>query len=115
MPHKNISIESNLLLDEHIFQKLEDGNMKKIPALTLSGGTLRQGERVLEYRVWVHPNSEDFYLKFKNKKSALKGANKLKKTGFFFEVEKPIAVIWDKTQHGYREVIIPKKKLGKVI
>lgn len=85
----------------------------KIPALTLSGGTLVNLKDVKEFRIWVHPRYGDAsYYRFDTLKEAntfLPIAKKSKEQ--LSEVESPIAVIWDKAQKNYREVEIPKKLL----
>ena len=86
---------------------------KDIPALTMSGGTLKSPKDIKELRVWIHPNKgEDFYYSGKN---LMKLASLVsKRTGKKDFIEAPLAVIWNKKHRKYREVTIPRK-LMKVI
>jgi hypothetical protein len=90
----------------------------RIPALTLSGGALSKfgGKKaVKEYRVWVHPKGggDDYYYSFKVEadipsiRRALAGEAKKGN-----KIEKTLAVVWDKKNKRYREVVIdyPMKK-----
>lgn len=89
-----------------LYPKAKKWQSLEIPALTLSGGTLTQFKnKVLEYRVWTHPHSvgesgDDSYQTFEDYDEALQFSEKTKGT------EKPIAVVWDIKNFGFREVVI---------
>jgi hypothetical protein len=84
---------------------------KKIPALCLSGGRLKDfgGHRkVAEYRFWIHPNNgDDFYYRsesiqeLKQKRKKLLGNKK-----DYALVEPVIAVVFDERFRKYREVVV---------
>lgn len=83
-------------------------NIHPIPALTLSGGTLKKLSDAKQFRVWHHPKKgDDYYHTFSCIFEAKKHSERTK-------AESPIAVVWDKRYKQYREVVIPKK-LMKVI
>ncbi len=94
-----------------------------IPVMTLSGGKLSNYggiAAVRQYRVWVHPKGggdDSFYSFTPAKVKALGGikalrkeATRLRRSKRFQKVEMPLAVVWDKRQKKYREVVIDTVK-----
>jgi hypothetical protein len=81
----------------------------EIPALTLSGGTLKKFSDAKQFRVWHHPKKGgDYYYEFTDPVEAKKHSEKSK------TAEPPLAVIFDRKYWKWREVVIPKR-LMKVI
>lgn len=81
-------------------------NYARIPSLTLSGGRLSDFDKVKQYRIWVHPKTgDDYYYTFKNEAELKQVREQIKKDNPLY-VEKPIAVVWDKKNKKYREVVI---------
>jgi len=106
---KGLSPYQKLQMEMRISKK---ASYAKIPALTLSGGLLSKfggTEAVKEYRVWVHPNGDDYYFRYKDLKEAIRESVKMK------GAEKPLAVVWDKKQKKYREVVIDDKYLKETV
>jgi hypothetical protein len=87
----------------------EKRRLKPIPALTLSGGTLKHLEDAKEFRVWAYPKGggDDYYLNFPNLEQALLAKDEMARQGDL--PEEPLAVIWDKKKRSWREVAVPKK------
>ncbi len=94
--------------------------MAKIPAMTLSGGTLSEFggmKKAKEFRVWVHPESgDDAYYVYKSYVVAerayeVMGAKDAMRKARLIKVEKPLAVVYDTAAKKYREVVIDKKSL----
>jgi len=82
-----------------------------LPAYTLSGGTLESLDDALEFRVWVHPHSQkrdDFYLKAWTLPEMMSKMAAFDFSGYDV-VEPIIAVVWDKEQHNFREVLVPEE------
>jgi hypothetical protein len=86
-----------------------------IPALTLSGGTLRKLSDAKEFRVWVHPKSgDDFYHRFDSPTDALAFGVRAVASGKYARVELPIAVVWDSAKGDWREVVVPKSLISNL-
>jgi hypothetical protein len=91
--------------------------MPRIPALTAAGGIIKPSDKVLEFRVWVHPlRGSNYYYRFGNLVSAMKYSMSGKGR------ELPIAVVdnkyWKKGMDKYlkyREVGIPTELLRKIV
>jgi len=68
---------------------------QKIPALTVSGGICKpHSKKILEYRVWCHPNDgDDYYYKFDTYEDALEFS---KRPSNDYIAEEPIGVILNK-------------------
>lgn len=84
---------------------------KKIPALCLSGGKLKDfggHKKALEYRVWVHPNEgDDFCYRSENIKTLRQTRRKLLRNKRAYPIVEPIiAVVFDERFKKYREVLI---------
>jgi len=84
--------------------------VRKIPALTLSGGRLSDFKsRVVSYRIWVYfrEEREDGYYDFlPNEFRKAKVFRKLLlKDKKYAQIEPVIAVIWDRKFKRYREVL----------
>lgn len=89
----------------------EEGPRYQIPTLTMSGGTLEKLEDAVEFRVWVHPKSEDdFYYSYKRISEARSESERMRATGEFAKVETPLAVVWDNKFQNFKEVALPKKR-----
>lgn len=84
------------------YPKAKKHTYLEVPALTLSGGTLKEfGNNPLEYRVWLH-GEEDYYETFDTYEKAKKFAKKKHNA----HAESPLAVVWDSKYNGFREVAV---------
>lgn len=89
----------------------EEGPRYQIPALTMSGGRLKRPEDAVEFRVWVHPkDGDDFYYSYKRISEARLESERMRASGEFAKVEKPLAVVWDNKFQNFKEVALPKKR-----
>ena len=89
--------------------------LPKIPALTISGGILKQPEFALEFRIWCHNQSggDDIYVRCDTLKLAKEMRKELLKDKQYAIVEQILGVVWDNKKHKFREVRIEGLKYEK--
>ena len=80
----------------------------KFPALTMSGGKLSEFGKALTYRVWVHhkDGGDDKYFEYETLEKAQKARVRLNKNEKYGFIEEAIALVWDKGNKNFREVIV---------
>ena len=85
----------------------------EIPLLTLSGGLLESLDDALEFRLWLHPHGgSDRIVRSWTLRPLLRAQQEHDESGDWSLVEKPLAVVWDRVAHNFREVVIPDSLLA---
>lgn len=93
----------------------EKDELPEIPALTMSGGVLKQPEFALEFRIWLHNRGggDDTYVRCDTLKLAKECRKEFLKNKSYAIVEQILAVVWDNSKHRFREARIEGLKYEK--